>query len=149
MDWQLLLFFFTHYDGELLLIFLDSIKHFFFNIYIYRFISTFHNLMWRLPKRMKLLLFNNYSYSVKKYTNSTLYIYKICIISMMLRNCNGEITIPKHFLFFGSVWIELIFAETENWNRKYCSKIIFKCVNSIVRPIFNEKMAEKWYLWVP
>ena len=34
-----------------------------------------------------------------------------------------------------SVWIELIIAEIENW--KYCSKIIFKCVNSIVGPIFN------------
>ena len=38
------------------------------------------------------------------------------------------------------------FAETENW--KYCSKIIFKCVNSAVRLIFNEKVAEKWNLWV-
>ena len=40
----------------------------------------------------------------------------------------------------GSVWIEIIVAEnwklkTENW--KHCSKIIFKCVNSIVGPIFN------------
>ena len=33
------------------------------------------------------------------------------------------------------------FAETENW--KYCSKIIFKCVNSVVGPIFNEKVVEK------
>ena len=31
------------------------------------------------------------------------------------------------------VWIELIFAEIENW--KHYSKIIFKCVNSIVRPV--------------
>ena len=38
------------------------------------------------------------------------------------------------------------FAETENW--KYCSKIIFKYVNSTVRPIFNEKVVEKWSLWV-
>ena len=38
------------------------------------------------------------------------------------------------------------FAETENW--KHCSKIIFKCVNSAVWPIFNEKVAEKWNLWV-
>ena len=36
---------------------------------------------------------------------------------------------------FSIVGIELIFAETENW--KYCSKVIFKCVNSTVRPIFN------------
>ena len=35
----------------------------------------------------------------------------------------------------------------ENW--KYCSKIIFKCVNSAVEPIFNEKVAEKWSLWDP
>ena len=27
---------------------------------------------------------------------------------------------------------------------KYCSKIIFKCVNNIMGPIFNEKIAEKW-----
>ena len=36
----------------------------------------------------------------------------------------------------------------ENWKlklktEKYCSKIIFKCVNSTVGPIFNEKVAEK------
>ena len=29
----------------------------------------------------------------------------------------------------------------ENW--KYCSKIIFKCMNSAVIPIFNESFAEK------
>ena len=51
-------------------------------------------------------------------------------------------------LNYGSVWIELIVVETENWNWKYYSKIIFKCVNSIVGPIFNEKVAEKWNLWV-
>ena len=38
------------------------------------------------------------------------------------------------------------FAETENW--KYCSKIIFKCANSTVGLIFNEKAFEKWDLWV-
>ena len=38
------------------------------------------------------------------------------------------------------------FAETENW--KYYSKIIFKCVNNTVWPIFNEKVTEKWNLWV-
>ena len=36
-----------------------------------------------------------------------------------------------------------------HWNWKYCSEIIFKCVNSVVEPIFNEKVAEKWSLWVP
>ena len=34
----------------------------------------------------------------------------------------------------------------ENW--KYYSKIIFKYVNSAVRPIFNKKITEKWGLWV-
>ena len=38
------------------------------------------------------------------------------------------------------------FAEIENW--KYYSKIIYKYVNNAVRPIFNEKVAEKWNLWV-
>ena len=40
--------------------------------------------------------------------------------------------------------------KTENWkieNWKHCSKIIFKCVNSIMRLIFNEKFIKKWYLW--
>ena len=32
--------------------------------------------------------------------------------------------------------------------KKYCSKIIFKYVNSIMGPIFNEKIAKKWNLWV-
>ena len=31
---------------------------------------------------------------------------------------------------------------------KYCSKIIFKYVNCTVGPIFNEKVTEKWNLWV-
>ena len=34
-----------------------------------------------------------------------------------------------------SVWIKIIFVEIENW--KYYNKIIFKCVNSTVGPIFN------------
>ena len=38
------------------------------------------------------------------------------------------------------------FTETKNW--KYYSKIIFKCVNSAVGPIFNEKVVEKWNLWI-
>ena len=31
---------------------------------------------------------------------------------------------------------------------KHCNKIIFKCVNSTVRSIFNEKVVKKWNLWV-
>ena len=33
----------------------------------------------------------------------------------------------------------------KNW--KHCSKIIFKCVNSAVWPIFNESFVEKIGLW--
>ena len=53
-----------------------------------------------------------------------------------------------NYWFLGSVWIELILLKlkTENW--KHCSKIIFKCVNSTVGPIFNEKIDKKWNLWV-
>ena len=41
----------------------------------------------------------------------------------------------------------------ENWKlklktEKHCSKIIFKCVNSTVGPIYNEKVAKKWNLWI-
>ena len=39
----------------------------------------------------------------------------------------------------------IYFAETENW--KHYSEIIFKCMNSAVRPIFNEKVSEKRSLW--
>ena len=41
----------------------------------------------------------------------------------------------------------LLKLKTENW--KHYSKIVFKCVNSTVQPIFNEKIVEKWGLWVP
>ena len=47
----------------------------------------------------------------------------------------------------GSFGYNLFLLKTENW--KHYSKIIFKCVNSAVKPIFNKKVAEKWNLWVP
>ena len=47
-----------------------------------------------------------------------------------------------------SLFLLKLKTETENWNWKHCSKIIFKCVNSAVGLIFNEKIAEKWNLWV-
>ena len=48
----------------------------------------------------------------------------------------------------GSVWIGLILLKLKTYCWNHCSKIIFKCVNSIVRPIFNEKVAKKWNLWI-
>ena len=50
-------------------------------------------------------------------------------------------------VYWRCVWIEFIFTEIKNWNWKHCSKIIFKCVNSAVRSIFNKKIAEKGNLW--
>ena len=50
-------------------------------------------------------------------------------------NCNLRVCLDRTY-----------FAETEN--RKHCNKIIFKCMNSAVGPIFNEKVTEKWNLWV-
>ena len=44
------------------------------------------------------------------------------------------------------LWVRLDTAENSKLKlktEKYCSKIIFKCVNSIVRPIFNEKVDKK------
>ena len=51
----------------------------------------------------------------------------------------------SHFLLW-SVWIEFILLKLKIENWKYCSKIIFKCVNSIVRPIFNKNITKKWNL---
>ena len=50
--------------------------------------------------------------------------------------------------FSGCVWIGLILLKLKTYCWNHCSKIIFKCVNSTVGPIFNEKVAEKWNLWI-
>ena len=52
----------------------------------------------------------------------------------------------NNYICQGCVWIELILLKlkTENW--KNCSKIIFKCMNSDVGPIFNEKVAKKRFM---
>ena len=58
-----------------------------------------------------------------------------------------KIILLKCFQFSVSAKISCIcldrtyFAETKN--KKHYSKQIFKWVNSVVRPIFNEKVAEK------
>ena len=59
---------------------------------------------------------------------------------------NSEIILIFHLhpnAHLGSVWILFI---AENW--KHYNKIVFKCINSIVRPIFNVYFAEKRDLWV-
>ena len=52
------------------------------------------------------------------------------------------------YWYLGSVWIGLILLKLKIYYWNHCSKIIFKCVNSTVRPIFNEKVTEKLCLWV-
>ena len=79
--------------------------------------------------------------------------FKICLLGysevVVKALIQGDFKLTLYSLLLNdveSVWIELILLKlkTENW--KYCSKIIFKCVNSTVGPIFNEKVAEKWNL---
>ena len=55
----------------------------------------------------------------------------------------------NYSILLESVWIELILLKLKTENLKHCSKIIFKCVNSTVGPIFNEKVDKKCNLWVP
>ena len=60
--------------------------------------------------------------------------------------------------FFNLLWIlricctlSVLLDTAKNWKlktEKYCSKMIFKCVNSTMRLIFNEKVVEKWNLWI-
>ena len=52
---------------------------------------------------------------------------------MLKSNCH--ITNIISFKYYESIWIQLIFAKIEN--EKYYSKIIFKCVNNTIKPIFN------------
>ena len=54
----------------------------------------------------------------------------------------------RHALVIGSVWIGLILLKLKTYCWNHCSKIIFKCVNSTMGPIFNEKIDKKWNLWV-
>ena len=50
--------------------------------------------------------------------------------------------------YVGSIRMQHILQKTENW--KHCCKIIFKCVNSDVGPIFNISFRIKWLsvLWI-
>ena len=60
----------------------------------------------------------------------------------------GQLT--KYFHFYGYLPISTG-SFRYSWKlkaKKYYNKIIFKCVNNIVKSIFNEKVTEKWNLWV-
>ena len=49
---------------------------------------------------------------------------------------------------WGSVWIGLILMKLKTYCWNHYSKIISKCVNSTVGPIFNKKIDKKWNLWL-
>ena len=53
----------------------------------------------------------------------------------------------------GQETVRVCLDTVKNWKlklkiKKHCSKIIIKYVNSTVGPIFNEKVTEKWNLWI-
>ena len=52
-----------------------------------------------------------------------------------VKNIKNKQLMVRFSKYVGSVQIQLILLKTENW--KHCKKIIFKCVNSAVGPIFN------------
>ena len=60
-------------------------------------------------------------------------------------NCHPKVSL---FKILGSIWIGLVLLKLKTYCWNHCSKIIFKCVNSTVGPIFNEKIDKKWNLWV-
>ena len=77
-------------------------------------------------------------------------LYYDCLVFTFSPKFATELLVLSLFflLYQGSDWIDLIFVENENCNWKYCNKIIFKYVNSIVELIFNKKVTEKLNLWV-
>ena len=66
----------------------------------------------------------------------------VCVFSVIVLHSSQFTKINNLRVYLDRTY----FAETKNW--KHCSKIIFKCVNSAVGPIFNEKIDKKWNLWV-
>ena len=54
-------------------------------------------------------------------------------------DCQSHIALRINY---GSIWIEFILLKLRNENWKHCSKIIFKCVNSIVDPFLMKKLLK-------
>ena len=80
-----------------------------------------------------------FSFEVVFVENSTCKSHEQC--TRPTRKCGMELKNAfQHYpnIHLGSVWILLI---TENW--KHCSKIIFKCVSSTVRPNFKVAFVKK------
>ena len=76
--------------------------------------------------------------------------YSVVRIVVMVLNISF---LEESLMGMQEFWLRVRLDTAENWKlklktEKHCSKIIFKYVNSIVGPIFSEKVAEKWNLWV-
>ena len=88
--------------------------------------------------------------------NSYLLVLNTLFSILLFCLCVFWISNSKCMEFYAWVtWISLrvcldrtYFAELKTYCWNHCSKIIFKCVNSTVGPIFNEKIDKKWNLWV-
>ena len=66
----------------------------------------------------------------------------VCITLLKKKNFNSAHHLKSSYAK-GSFRLSLFLLKLKTETEKHCSKIIFKCVNSAVRPIFNEKVAEK------
>ena len=75
------------------------------------------------------------------------YFVLFCFFTHFLVFINFLKTFINYIDTKGPFRYNLFLLKTEKW--KHCSKIIFKYVNSIVWPIFNEKVTKKWSLWDP
>ena len=73
---------------------------------------------------------------------------KITLLSKASRHKSIHFMKTWHRFLLGSVWIGLILLKLKTYCWNHYSKIIFKCVNNAVGPIFNEKIDKKWNLWI-
>ena len=101
-----------------------------------------HNI-WCFKKTVLNLCCNIMKKKLVKSTSSYGMVRWLAVVARILNF--GVYFVVTHL---GSVWIGLILLKLKTYCWNHCSKIIFKCVNSIVGPIFNEKVAKKWNLWV-
>ena len=85
-----------------------------------------------------IVYFNQLNYSASHYP-----IWRRKVMWKKGKNNNDNNSKDSFRVLF--IWIRLILLKIKNW--KHCNKIIFKCVNSNMVSIFNEKVIEKWSLW--
>ena len=75
------------------------------------------------------------------------YFVLFCFFTHFLVFINFLKTFVNYIDTKGLFRYNLFLLKTKKW--KHYSKIIFKYVNNVVGPIFNEKVTKKWSLWDP